>query len=82
MNHKFRKKRWKVTFGKLNKIYGLCNYDTKEITIRKSLDGDLRLDTIIHECLHACYPDLDDECIDETATDITKLLSRLGYGLI
>ena len=37
------------------------------------------LDTIIHECLHAAIPDLDEEAVTETATDIAKVLYRMGY---
>ena len=36
------------------------------------------LDTVIHECLHACVPDLDEDAVTETATDITKVLHRMG----
>ena len=39
------------------------------------------LDTVIHECLHACYPDLDEEAITESATGIAKVLFRMGYRL-
>jgi hypothetical protein len=39
------------------------------------------LDTVIHECLHACIPDLDEEAVTETATDITKVLHRMGCRL-
>jgi hypothetical protein len=28
------------------------------------------LDTVIHECLHGCIPDLDETCVEETATSI------------
>ena len=36
------------------------------------------LDTVIHECLHACVPDLAEETVTETATDIAKVLHRMG----
>ena len=39
------------------------------------------LDTVIHECLHACYPDIDEEAITEAATDIAKVLHRMGCRL-
>ena len=37
-----------------------------------------KLDTVIHECLHACVPDLDEDCVTETATGIAKVLHRMG----
>ena len=36
------------------------------------------LDTIIHECLHACVPDLAEESVTESATDIARVLFRMG----
>ena len=39
------------------------------------------LDTVIHELLHAALPDLCEETILETATDLAKILTRLGAKL-
>ena len=39
------------------------------------------LDTIIHELLHAALPDLCEEAVLETATDIAKILTRLGVSI-
>tara|TARA_Y100001973_G_C5209184_1_gene344068 strand:- start:2492 stop:2971 length:480 start_codon:yes stop_codon:yes gene_type:complete len=36
------------------------------------------LDTLIHELLHAALPDLCEEAVEETATDIARVLNRLG----
>ena len=36
------------------------------------------LDTVIHECLHACVPDLAEEAVTESATDIARVLYRMG----
>ena len=47
-------------------------------TQQKPLDV---LDTIIHELLHAALPDLCEESVLETATDIAKVLTRLGVSL-
>jgi len=43
------------------------------------LVGERRLEVLIHEMLHACYWDLDEEAIDITARDIARVLFRLGY---
>ena len=40
------------------------------------------LDTVLHECLHACLPDLCEEAVTETSTDITKVLHRMGCRLV
>jgi hypothetical protein len=45
--------------------------------------GELdELDTTIHEALHASYPDLCEEAIDETATDLARLLLARGFGRV
>lgn len=37
------------------------------------------LDTVIHEALHCSRPELDEQAVDSTARDISRLLWRLGY---
>jgi len=48
--------------------------------IKIPIDGDTRMDcdTVLHEALHACT-ELDEEAVEETATDIARLLWRLGW---
>lgn len=63
-------------------IDGRCDDPTtpkKRITIKKTLVGERRLEVLIHEMLHACYWDLDEEAIATTARDIARVLFRLGY---
>jgi hypothetical protein len=40
------------------------------------------LDTVIHECMHACIPDLAEETVTETSTDIAKVLHRMGCRVV
>ena len=60
---------------------GLCNWDTRTITIStaKRVKDELELDTVIHECLHACQPDLAEETVEEVASDVARVLWRMGY---
>ena len=39
------------------------------------------LDTIIHESLHACFPDATEEDVTTSASDIARLLWQLGYRI-
>jgi len=50
----------------------------KRILIASNQTPQDQLDTVLHECLHAAFPDLDEEAITESSTDITKVLFRLG----
>ncbi len=50
----------------------------KEIRValqQSSLDV---IDTLLHELLHAAYPDLAEESVTDGATDIARVLYRLG----
>jgi hypothetical protein len=60
---------------------GLCEPATKTITVRSTLRGEVELDTLIHEMLHACHWDLDEQAITETSEDLARVLFRLGYRI-
>jgi hypothetical protein len=82
MRLKILKKWWLLEFIKGFKLKGECDAPTtkgKKIKIRESLKGEIRLDTIIHEQLHAADWTKDEEWVNDTATDIARNLWRLGY---
>lgn len=51
----------------------------KRIRVLSSLRDEERLDATIHEALHAAHWDLSEEAINATATDLARLLWKLGY---
>ena len=78
----FRNKRYTVVMKKETaEAMGCCdapNSPDKQIVIPKGTRL-IDLDTSIHEALHACLWDLDEEAVEETAEDIARFLWRLGY---
>ena len=50
----------------------------KQIRIARNQTPVDLLDTLIHECLHAAIPDLSEDAVNDSATDIAKVLHRLG----
>lgn len=83
-NHTFRGKRYKISFQNVvkGKVLGLCDSPDgkgKTIRIKRDLDEQNELETIVHESLHACFWDIDEEAVHESAKDIASLLVRLGY---
>lgn len=65
-----------------NPVYGECsdpNSKSPMIRYFVGLKGMRRLDVLIHEMLHACFWDLDEEGIEESASDIARALWRLGW---
>lgn len=76
----FRGKRWAVTARPMRKYAGMCDPPTtplKCIWLDTSCGQYERLVTAIHEALHACHWDLDEQAIDETAVDVARFLTRL-----
>jgi len=56
-------------------IDGLCDYEARTIYIARR--ADFRA-TLIHEVLHATYPDLDESAIAAGEESIVAALDRLG----
>lgn len=79
-----RGKSWDFRFVKrlAKDTLGHCDHPEKQaktIRVLNSLKGEERLDTVIHEALHAAHWDLAEDAVNQTATDLAKLLWRLGY---
>jgi len=53
-----------------------------KILIDTRLTGRARLETEIHEALHACFPQVCEETITESGRDLARVLYALGYRLV
>lgn len=71
--------RWKLRRCRLRNIYGDCNYATRTIRLDDRLTGTDYLDTLLHELIHARWPDLSEEAVAEFATILTTILEQEGY---
>jgi len=58
---------------------GECDYENRTLHIPVDGDTQAELDVIIHEMLHSCYPWMDEQYVEAGATDIARLLWRLGW---
>ena len=85
--HTFRGKQYRILLDVPRETLGddrvgdtdAPRFAKRELRILKGAKDLMLLDTLIHESLHACAWDLDEEAVGETATDIARLLWRLGY---
>ena len=80
-SHTFRNKRWKILDAPPD-TGGECQapwMSRRMMNIPAHGEALKDLDTIIHESLHACLWDLDEEAISESAADVARLLWRLGW---
>lgn len=60
-----RGQKWRIVIARPpeNKCTALCDYRTRTIFIRPSYQA--KLNGVIHEVLHACFPDLTEEAVIE-----------------
>jgi hypothetical protein len=76
-------KRYRLSFVRQRSDYlGKCDPPAvrgKTIRIVKGLSEEETLDVIIHEILHAADWHKTEEWVDQVATDLAKILWRLGY---
>lgn len=67
-----------------NPALGDCSDPNKKGKVIRyfcGMKGETRLDVIIHEMLHACFWDVAEEGVEESACDIAKILWNLGYHM-
>lgn len=78
-------KRWTLRFTRLNgDAAGWTYFDhaakPRRILIDERLRGGARLETIVHELVHACLGStISEEAVTETARVIRRTLVNLGY---
>jgi hypothetical protein len=61
--------------------YGLCDYTNRTITIDTQQSGKTRLDSEIHEALHAIQAFATEEHTAHAASTLADILHGLGYRL-
>lgn len=72
--------RWLISRARTPRdIYGDCDYATRKIRISHSLTGTDLLDTIIHETIHARWPDLSEAAVIEFAELLATVATAFGF---
>lgn len=71
--------RWKVQWDcRLRECYGVCDYDTRTIKLRAGMDVADLVDTILHEMIHARWPDLSEEAVCDLSETMSGFLDACG----
>lgn len=77
---------WDVRFVRSREIpsdrWGDCGHPddpNPTIRVRNAVEGKGRMDLILHEALHAIYPDESEAKVSRTATELANLLWECGY---
>lgn len=72
--------RWRLKFCRTPKgLLGDCNYKTNTIRVSERLSGEDRMDVILHELIHARWPDLHEDAVCEFASELAGILTREGF---
>lgn len=71
--------RWKIRRARLRGKCGDCDYGTRTIRIDSRITGTDLLDTLLHELVHARWPDLHEEAVTEFATMAAAELNAEGF---
>lgn len=71
-----RGKRWHVKWESPDGDLGECDWDSHTLTINPDMDAPATADVMIHEYLHARWPDLGEDGVREAATEISAMLER------
>lgn len=78
-------KRWELVFRRIpdrEEAHGYCeppDRKRKRLVVDSRLEGEKRLEIVVHELLHAVFWYLDEDVVDQMAKDIAKVLWDLGY---
>jgi len=72
--------RWRITRAKLRDRYGDCDYGQRLIRIHDTLAGVELMDTLLHELIHARWPDLLEESVSEFASTLASVLDAEGFA--
>ena len=71
--------RWKVHWDcRLRGLDGLCDYNAKTIKLRKGMPVPDLVDTILHEMIHARWPDLSEDAVADFAETASGFLDASG----
>lgn len=71
--------RWKVQWDcRLRDADGLCDYATRTIKLRKGMSVPDLVDTILHEMIHARWPDLSEDAVADFAETLSGFLDASG----
>ena len=86
MNVMIRGRKWELSFvDRLpDGAYGECDDPSRPnkcIRVAMNMSEEEFLETTIHECTHACVPDLSEEAVEILARDIAHILYRIGFRI-
>ncbi len=78
--HRFRGKAYRVISKRPSTAEdGDCHWGLRRIRIAPNLSDAERMDTLLHEGIHADLPDLKEDVVEVVSRDLGRLLRKAGY---
>jgi len=80
--HRFRNKQYLIKSCKSKDYLGYCEspkIKNPKLCIDENLKDKELLRIIIHESLHACLYDLDEDSVDEISRQIASIVKKFGF---
>ena len=80
--HTFSGQRYRIEIVVLRHVEGDIDQPRtkgKTIRIKKGLRGVQLLEVLVHEALHACFPELSEEAVERAGHDISTFVHRHGF---
>jgi len=76
-----RRQQWSLEFADLRRsgYDGYTDHKNRRIVLAEKPIRRSPLDLLLHELLHAEFPDLNEQVVAEVATDLSAILAQLGY---
>lgn len=71
-------KRWRLKWEYVPRAFGECDLTGRGITVQPNMDNASTLDILVHEMLHARWPDLDEDAVNGFASDVAVAAQRCG----
>jgi hypothetical protein len=72
--------RWKLRRCRVpSDRYGDCCHDSRTIRISQSLHGEELLNVLLHELIHARWPDLSEDAVLEFADELAGVVHAEGF---
>jgi hypothetical protein len=75
---RIRGKSWTITEAPIDE-YGNCSWSERRIEIRPNQRPANRLDTLVHELLHALYPEMREREVRTASGVLTEALFKDGW---
>ncbi len=79
MKHRFRDRWFTVRFKKMRVHDGLCDSTgsaPRFIDIASHIKEKVLFETLVHESLHACFPDLSEDAVAAGSRDMAGFLEK------